>query len=180
MRLLPSATTSFFFSSLGNHTRDDGFRSRNQETCHCLFLLFLWLFAVSGYYQCGAMHRKEKAPGEVKRKTFVGIIKICCVFLVRFADKRRNSEPHREVFPLENQHLFMLKTPCGDMKTRDVRTKASPGGASAWACGLLQYSHRLIRSTQSNPKTKARRFLGKKTPCFCLERNSRSAIRIYG
>ena len=32
--------------------------------------------------------------------------------------------------------------------------------------------------SQSNPKTKARRFLGKKTPCFCLERNSRSAIRI--
>ena len=45
--------------------------------------------------------------------------------------------------------------------------KTSPGGASEWACGLLQYSHRLIRSTQSNPKTKARRFLGKKTPCFC-------------
>lgn len=51
--------------------------------------------------------------------------------------------------------------------------KTSPGGASAWACGLLQYSHRLIRSTQSNPKTKARRFLGKKTPCFCLELNIR-------
>ena len=101
-------------------------------------------------------------------------------FFVRFADKRRSSEPHKEVLSLENQHLFMFKTPCGDMKTRDVRTNSIPGGASEWACGLLQYSHRLIRSTQSNPKTKARRFLGKKTPCFCLERNSRSAIRIYG
>ena len=65
-------------------------------------------------------------------------------------------------------------------KNLSIFQKTSPGGASEWACGLLQYSHRLIRSTQSNPKTKARRFLGKKTPCFCLERNSRSAIRIYG
>ena len=75
------------------------------------------------------IYRQEKAPGEVKRKTFVGIIKICCAFLVRFADKRRNSEPHKEVLSLENQHLFMFKTPCGDMKTRDVRTNSIPGGS---------------------------------------------------
>lgn len=50
-------------------------------------------------------------------------------FFVRFADKRRSSEPHKEVLSLENQHLFMFKTPCGDMKTRDVRTKSIPGGS---------------------------------------------------
>ena len=50
-------------------------------------------------------------------------------FFVRFADKRRSSEPHKEVLSLENQHLFMFKTPCGDMKTRDVRTNSIPGGS---------------------------------------------------
>lgn len=50
-------------------------------------------------------------------------------FFVRFADKRRSSEPHKEVLSLENQHLFMFKTPCGDMKTRDVRTKNIPRGS---------------------------------------------------
>ena len=109
----------------------------------------LAIFAVSGYHQCSAMHRQEKAPGEVKRKIFVGIIKICYVYLVRFADKRRNSEPHGEVSYLENQPLFMFKTPCGDMKTRNALTKSIPPGS--FRMGLQSATIQPSVNTQYQP-----------------------------
>ena len=74
---------------------------------------------------------------------------------------------------LKNSAFFPRKTPCGDMKTRDVRTKNIPRGSFRMGLRSAKIQPSVNTQSQSNPKTKARRFLGKKTPRFCLELKNR-------
>jgi hypothetical protein len=73
----------------------------------------LAIFAVSGYHQCSATHRKEKAPGEVQVKMIVETVKLAAFILCILEKYDTIRNPVGKFSFLKNSAFFRAKPHVG-------------------------------------------------------------------